>query len=235
MKKILLFAVAAAAVAFYGCASDSPSGPAAPTPTPVTLAAGQNLDDFEDNNLVFSGGGAAGSWVFGNDLADGGTSVITAAGITDVSFTGAYALKITATVNTIIAYPGSNMLTSLVVYNRVGYVTASMVFDRAVSLAQNAGMTYSLYVSDMSGLDYKICFLNSLNQSVYSASQSVTTSYSLLSYDFSQFTVPSGAAYTAADVLKSVKKITFAIRYRTYADSAKGFNAYFDDFKLTGI
>jgi hypothetical protein len=237
MKSKLLYPVLALAILALltaGCTTNEATDPSSPQ-EPVLIPADTTLDSFEDGNTAFTVAGVTGAWQSGNDSADGGTSSVSSMVATsDSASDGSYSLKLTATINTSIAYPGSNYNTQVVIYDRIGYVTASMVFNNPVSFASNDFLRAGHRASS-SGLSLRMFIYDTQNRFVYTGRYSLSTSWANASPGFlANFLVPSSETYTASDVLAKVKKIVFILDGRSYGASSATFDIFLDGI-LTGI
>jgi len=112
-------------------------------------------------------------------------------------------------------------------------VTISLDFEDPVDITSASNFSWGHFIT--TAVTHKLYFYNSLGQFAYSVSLAgfnnwVETSGSIPP----ALSVPSSASYTPDDVLSSVKKITFIIRYVNDSDSAEAtLDLKLDNLRLT--
>lgn len=227
MKKAvaLTVTVLTALVFAFGCAENTPTNPAAaPTATPVILGGIFTLSDFDGNTTAVLVGSTTGHWFSGTDAAEGGTSVVNSFGpsLYPTPQTVFHSLAISATINsTLTRTYGDGELTAMApVADKVGYVSASLVFADAVSLTSNAsgGLIWYQTASNSSGLLYRLYLYDTFGRYAYTGTYGSSITWQYGNPCFADFNVPSGANYTVNDVLSSLKKMTWYFRIFTYGN-----------------
>ncbi len=240
MKKFVLLAsvLSVLALIIAGCAADNPAEPApgpTATATAETLAADLMLHNFENNSLTTTVSGISASWSAANDSADGGESVITSLTVSDIDpAQGLYGLNLNATLKSRIIFPsGSAGSYTAQATDYVGYTALTLTFVDSVSLTNNTSINFFHQLS--TDVTYKIFFYNDLNKYCYynyNLNGFAGWAQTNLSIDESGGFVPGNpSAYSVEDVLKSVRKITFLIRY-TGTDNTEEITR---DFKFDSI
>jgi len=218
-------------ILFSACSTDKPADPAnAPAPTPVIIAPGTVISDFEDMTLDVTLSAVSGTWASGNDSADGGESIVNSfnASATPGAAVGNFSLHTNATLKTRIAYPGASggYTSQAPEPDKIGYVTNSLVLDGPISLTRSAYVAwYHLFSTSGPSVNVKVFIYNTKNQYIYSPLITSSGTWAFREALFANCYLPAGASYTRDDVLSSVKKIVWVYRYMRYGN-------YDDDFDI---
>jgi hypothetical protein len=222
MKKIVLsifLFILASMFIFNACSSNVTTPAPAATPAPYVLPYSYYADDFEDGDLSCD----IGTWGYVTDSSDGGNSTISDIAVVDGGANAtSKALSVTGNISASAMSGGgySAMVADTPIPTAVpteapykGYISAKLTLTKSsagTDLTANSNMGFYMSYSSAGGAyTGKVVITNNSNQSC-SHSFAVTSSFNGHDLNFSSdFEVPSGAAYTVEDVIKTAKTIIF--------------------------
>ena len=235
MKKYFLLIVlvftAFSLLCFSGCTSndESPAAPGATaTPAPYFLTQNEEIDFFEDEDLTST---LNTPWTFESDSADGGTSTITAYGITGIDTGTTSALAVTASIKASLSSSASDYTSS--VGSEYGYIKigVSLLKNSAgVSLsANNNNLRFRYCMSDTANMNFKVYIYDTVGNFVRTGTISPQTTWWYISSNYNTaFALPAGASYTVDSVLTHAAKIEWVFRYYDSSGSTKSLSIFLD-------
>ena len=232
---VVVFAFVLITSVFSGCTSDTAASPdPAPTAnaTQVTIGFGDVMDDFADQDLISNYNTP---WSVINDSDKGGTSVVHSFDVLasgDIGYD--YALRLSGTASCDIQ---SGSYYTLGTVGGSGYYKVSCDFGAGGADLSNFGTVDMIYfsmkeTSATGNIRARAYIFDSSGRYIYGNTVLFTTSWSLYNFYLDTSSVPTGASYTASDVLSDARRLEVIIHATDTLYSKFTFEVLMDNFKF---